>query len=154
MIPTPTPPGLADRLRHMDDTRRLAIVGQAATFILAGLGEFPCRLDEMTDREAAIAGIACTLTGALQFIGEIATATSPDPSPLERELATYKAMLYHLLTTLNAEGQYVVIMGTTCHGIERTYEEALRLGYRTCGLAPFLVKQVRAEEPVLMMRPG
>lgn len=66
----------------------------------------------------------------------------------DREMATYRAMLYHLLTTLNCEGQHVVIQGETCLGIERTYDDALALGYRVCGLTPFMVKQVHAVKPV------
>jgi hypothetical protein len=46
-----------------------------------------------------------------------------------------------------AEGQFVVIRGDELVGVERTYGEALELGYRACGLGPWLLKQVLAEEP-------
>lgn len=76
----------------------------------------------------------------------------PEPHPLARELATYERLKPALLAY--AEGQHVVIKGDTCHAVERTYEDALRVAYAAIGPMPFLVKQVLAVEPVMVMRPG
>jgi hypothetical protein len=69
-------------------------------------------------------------------------------SVFEREMATYRTLLPYLLDTFHAEGQYAVIRGETCLGVERTYDDALALGYRACGLATFLVKRILPTEPV------
>jgi hypothetical protein len=70
---------------------------------------------------------------------------------LEKELATYHA---NLPTLLDQEGRYVVIHGDQVASTWQTYEDALKAGYEHFGLEPFLVKQIRAVEPVHYLSRG
>ncbi len=65
---------------------------------------------------------------------------------LEKELATYRAKLPDLLQD---EGKFVVIHGDTIEGTYDTYLDALKVGYSTCGLSPFMVKEVHLVERAL-----
>ncbi len=66
-------------------------------------------------------------------------------SALEKELATYKS----LLPTLKAdEGKFALIEGDNLLGKFDSYEDALNIGYERCGLRPFLVKRIEANESV------
>ncbi len=65
---------------------------------------------------------------------------------LERESEHYGAKLAELLTD---EGKFVVIGGEEIAGVWQTYEDALKFGYTRFGLESFLVKQIRAIEPVI-----
>jgi len=66
-------------------------------------------------------------------------------SDLEKELATYES----LLPTLKAdEGKYAVVEGDGLIGTFDSYEDALKVGYERCGLKPFLVKHIEANESV------
>jgi hypothetical protein len=61
------------------------------------------------------------------------------------ELATYDE---HLPDLLSSEGKFVLILGSAVDGPFDTYEKALDAGYGKHGLKPFLVKQIRAAEPI------
>jgi hypothetical protein len=64
---------------------------------------------------------------------------------LEKELETYKNKLPELLAE---EGKFVLIKGDEVAGTYAAYEDALKEGYKRYGLNSFLVKQIRADEPV------
>jgi hypothetical protein len=61
------------------------------------------------------------------------------------ELAAYDE---HLPELLSSEGKFVLILGSAVDGPFDTYEEALDAGYEKHGLKQFLVKQIRAAEPI------
>jgi hypothetical protein len=63
---------------------------------------------------------------------------------LEKELVTYQRELSNLLAD---EGKFVLIQGDNV--VERfdTYDDALKVGYQTFKLGPFLVKQITRIEP-------
>ncbi len=66
-------------------------------------------------------------------------------SALEKELETYES----LLPTLKAdEGKFALIHGAVLLGTFDSYEDALNIGYERCGLKPFLVKRIKANESV------
>lgn len=46
-------------------------------------------------------------------------------------------------------GKLALIKGNTLHDFYDTYETALKVGYDTWGLVPFLIKEVRLEDPIL-----
>jgi hypothetical protein len=54
----------------MSDPARLRKARQALVSAVADIGHYPCRLDEMTDREQAIAGMVGMLVGAVQYVLE------------------------------------------------------------------------------------
>ena len=64
---------------------------------------------------------------------------------LEKELETYKNKLPELKAH---EGKFVLIHGESVVDTFTSYEDALKEGYKTFGLDPFLVKQILAIEPV------
>jgi hypothetical protein len=64
---------------------------------------------------------------------------------LEKELQTYRANREKLLAD---EGKFVVIHGEAVLGIFTSYEDALKAGYETYKLEPFLVKKIQAAEPI------
>jgi len=66
-------------------------------------------------------------------------------SELEKELETYNRELPNLLAE---NGKFVLIQGNTIHGIYGTYEDAVKEGYQTFGLDPFLVRQIQAVQQV------
>lgn len=63
----------------------------------------------------------------------------------EIETAVFQA---HLAELLPSEGKFVLIKGEAIDGPFDTYDEALEVGYRQYGPTPFLVKQIRAAEPI------
>jgi hypothetical protein len=67
---------------------------------------------------------------------------------LEKELETYKSKLPELLAD---EGKFVLIKGENVHGTYASYEDALKEGYKTFGLQPFLVKQIQTTEQVQLI---
>ena len=66
----------------------------------------------------------------------------------DREQRTFEARKAELL---RQEGQYVVIQGEVVAGVWPAYEDALEAGYTRFGLNPFLVQQIRNEEPVTVI---
>lgn len=67
---------------------------------------------------------------------------------LERELAAYDRMLPSLL---GDEGKYALVVGDGLVDIFFAYEDALKAGYASAGLNPFLVKKIaRFEMPVYL----
>lgn len=64
---------------------------------------------------------------------------------LEREMAVYREKLPELV---RHEGQYVLVIGEDVAGLFTSYPDALREGYRQCGLERFLVKQIRHPDPI------
>jgi hypothetical protein len=70
---------------------------------------------------------------------------------LERERQTFESNLKDLLRD---RGKYVVIHQDDIIGTFDTYEDALKVGYMTAGLEPFLVKQILEKEPVVFLPPG
>ena len=67
---------------------------------------------------------------------------------LEKELATYRAKLPELT---QHEGKFALIHGEQIVDFFSTYEDAIKSGYQKYKLDPFLVKQVRATEPVFFI---
>lgn len=57
------------------DRRRLAFVRQALTSAIADIGPYPCGLDEMTGREADLAGKVALLVGAMQHVLDVLQET-------------------------------------------------------------------------------
>ncbi len=68
--------------------------------------------------------------------------------PLTRELACFRAKLAELAES--DLGRFVLIRADNVLGCFDTDVDALRAGFETCGLAPFLVRQV-TREPVRMV---
>jgi hypothetical protein len=66
-------------------------------------------------------------------------------SSLVKESETYKRLLPSLLTE---EGKYAVIHEDKLIGVFASYEDALKIGYHQCGINPFLVKRISAEESI------
>ena len=64
---------------------------------------------------------------------------------LENELDTYKA---NLPDWAEHEGKFVLIRGAEIVDFYSSYDDAIKVGYATFGLEPFLVKQVNRMEPV------
>lgn len=64
---------------------------------------------------------------------------------LIKENEAYKKLLPTLLTE---QGKYAVICEDSLIGIFESYEDALKLGYHECGIKPFLVKKILAEESI------
>ncbi len=64
---------------------------------------------------------------------------------LEKELATYKMKLPELRKD---EGKFVLIRGDEVIDTFASYEDALKEGYKICGLEPFLVKQIMSIEKI------
>ena len=62
---------------------------------------------------------------------------------LEKELETYSSALPSLLSE---QGKYVLIHGDKAVGTFDTYQDALKIGYESFGLTPFLVKRIQAVE--------
>ncbi len=62
------------------------------------------------------------------------------------EAGTYRVLLSQLLAH---EGKFVLITGERLLGTFDTYADALEIGYRECGLSPFLVKKISAGESVV-----
>jgi len=68
--------------------------------------------------------------------------------PLEKELETYRKKLPELKAQ---EGKFVLIHGEEIVDFFSTYEDAIKSGYQKYQLAPFLVKQIHATEPVFFI---
>lgn len=68
---------------------------------------------------------------------------------LEIEDREFEARLPELLQGCN--GQWVVLKGPEVHKVLPTYETALEWAYETFGLTNFMVRQVRAEQPVVYL---
>jgi hypothetical protein len=62
---------------------------------------------------------------------------------LEQEIETYSAKLSELLTQ---EGRFVLIQGEDVVDFFDTYGDALKAGYKTFKLSPFLIKRVAPME--------
>jgi hypothetical protein len=77
----------------------------------------------------------------------MATAThQPDaPNQLRREMAVFLARLPELLKT--HAGQFVAVVESEILGVWPMREEALDAAVERAGEGPFMVRQVRAEEP-------
>ncbi|HEY2496831.1 MAG TPA: hypothetical protein VGK24_07165 [Candidatus Angelobacter sp.] len=67
---------------------------------------------------------------------------------LEKELETYKKKLPELT---QHEGKFALIQGDQIADFFSTYEDAIKAGYQKYKLQPFLVKQIRATEPVFFI---
>jgi hypothetical protein len=67
---------------------------------------------------------------------------------LKQEIETYRRKLPELLAN---EGKYVVIHGDEIAGICETHADALAIGYERYGDQPFLVRQIREKEPILVL---
>ncbi len=70
------------------------------------------------------------------------------PFPLAEEVKTYEDLLP---AWADREGQFVLIKGRDVLGFYTQQEEALEAGYGRLGDEPFLVKQVRAQEPIYQL---
>jgi hypothetical protein len=71
-----------------------------------------------------------------------------DAFPLGEEIATYDA---HLSGWADREGKFVLIKDRDVLGFYKHHEEALEAGYSQLGGGPFLVKQIRAHEPIYQL---
>jgi hypothetical protein len=67
---------------------------------------------------------------------------------LEIELSTYQSKLPELK---DQGGKFALVHGRDLIGVYGTYEDALKEGYRSCGLTPFLVKQIQAVEQIRLI---
>jgi hypothetical protein len=67
---------------------------------------------------------------------------------LEKELETYRKKLPELT---QHEGKFALIHGEEIADFFSTYEDAIKAGYQKYKLEPFLVKQIRATEPVFFI---
>lgn len=63
---------------------------------------------------------------------------------LERELATYRSRFNELKA--GHEGKYVLIHGVEVVGTFTSYKDAIKAGYESFQLEPFLVKLIEVEE--------
>jgi len=70
----------------------------------------------------------------------------------DRERATYARLKPELLA--KAEGKFVVIVGDEVIGPLETDEEAARAGYKRFGLGYLYIKQILADEPVVVLPLG
>jgi hypothetical protein len=68
---------------------------------------------------------------------------------LVSEQACYRRHEADLLRT--AAGKFVLIRGGDVVGVYDSEKEALRCGFTSFGLAPFLVREVRPPEPRLVL---
>ncbi len=75
-------------------------------------------------------------------------AATADLFPLAEEVRTYDA---HLPGWADRESQFVLIKGRDVLGFYPRQEEALEAGYDQLGGGPFLVKQIRAHEPIYQL---
>jgi hypothetical protein len=66
---------------------------------------------------------------------------------LEREIETYRKRLPELLAQ---KGQYVLIHGEEVVGVFPSFEAALEAGYARTLTEPFLVREIRETEKVLI----
>ncbi len=64
---------------------------------------------------------------------------------LEKELEAYKKKLPELK---DHEGKFALVIGDAFIDVYGTYEDAMREGYKKCGLKPFLVKRVESQEQI------
>ncbi len=67
---------------------------------------------------------------------------------LDEEVRTFDA---HLPGWVDREGQFVLIKGRDVLGFYVRHEDALEAGYDQFDCGPFLVKRVRAEEPIYQL---
>ena len=65
---------------------------------------------------------------------------------LQKEIETYNAKLPEFL---EHEGKFVLIHGAEVLDFFDTYGDAMKAGYKSCGLLPFFVKRVARIEPVI-----
>jgi hypothetical protein len=66
---------------------------------------------------------------------------------LEKEMETYRKELPKLK---EKTGSYALIRGDKVLSVWSTYEDAIQMGYQTCGAnQPFLVKRIETVESVL-----
>ncbi len=70
---------------------------------------------------------------------------------LYQEWSTYRREAARLLVE-GQEGKFVLIKGGQVVGLHDTWDAAREAGLRLYLLQPFLVQQVRSEEPVLRLR--
>jgi hypothetical protein len=69
---------------------KLATVRKAASDCLAELPDLPCRVDEMTDREAAIYDLIAAPIGTLQFVQDWLHGDDAEPSVVTAEISRLK----------------------------------------------------------------
>ncbi|OFA06214.1 hypothetical protein [Duganella sp. HH101] len=69
-------------------------------------------------------------------------------STLQKELQVFAQNLGALLAD---EGKFAVISGETILGTFESFEEAIKAGYGSFGLTPFLVKQILPVEEVVFI---
>jgi hypothetical protein len=67
---------------------------------------------------------------------------------LQQELETYREKLPELL---QHEGRYVLIHRNHVIDTFASYADALRQGYKDCGLEPFRVKRIMRIEPIRLI---
>ncbi|MBI2927900.1 MAG: hypothetical protein HYY24_19595 [Verrucomicrobia bacterium] len=66
---------------------------------------------------------------------------------LQTALQSYRR---HLPDLLAEQGKFALLAGDELVGVFGTYEDALTIGYEKFGLKTFLVKQILAEDEVLI----
>ncbi|MBX9638491.1 MAG: hypothetical protein K2X97_01805 [Mycobacteriaceae bacterium] len=69
---------------------------------------------------------------------------------LKAERETYQRELPNLL---DREGQFVLVKGDEVVGVWATRSSALSEGYMRFGSSGFMVRQISATQPVIIMRP-
>ena len=74
------------------------------------------------------------------------SALKKHADPLANELAVYNRLLPELLKD---EGKYALIFGDKLIDVFTSYEDALKAGYQTAKLKPFLVKKISGTETAM-----
>jgi len=76
----------------------------------------------------------------------------PPDDPLRQEWNYFRRELPRLLAE-GHEGKFALLRGEEIIGLYPTQDDALRAGYETFLLEPFLVHAIRIEEPLLRLSP-
>lgn len=74
-------------------------------------------------------------------------ALTPEDPTLKAELEFFESQKALLLQT--HAGQFALVVGRELVGVYSTEEEAYQAGLKRIGNKPFLIRQIRAEEPRL-----
>src|SRR5438132_5567437 len=84
-------------------------------------------------------------------IPHTALPPSPSGSLLATEWNTYRREVTRLLAE-GQEGKFILLKGEEILGVYDTWDAARHAGLERYLLEPFLVQQIRAEEPVVRVR--
>ena len=74
----------------------------------------------------------------------------PPDSPLHREWAYFRRQLPSWLAEGRA-GQFALVKGDILVGFYPSFEDGLQASYERVGIVPFLLHEIRSEEPLLLL---